>query len=125
MEKNSMNKLFLSFIFAVAGLTAGAQMKHQTETVQNSFVVLNPDVALNTVNLTASYTFVLPAGKASAKTCLQFVQPASSGYFEVKAPSNVLGFRDISHGQGLRRTMQCFIYSPSQFAWVPQEYLYY
>lgn len=119
-----MKKLVPLIILAVATLPAGAQTKHQTETVQNSFVALNPDAALNTVNLTASYTFVLPAGKPGATTCLQFVQPASGGYFEVKAPSNVLGFFEVSHGGATRHSMHCFIYSPSQSAWAPTANFY-
>lgn len=103
---------------ADSATTTGCGVGASTENaVTSTTTALNPNDPLNTVTLSAAYSFTLAAPtNPVAKTCLLFVQN-STGTWVVTPPSNVHNFMTVSTTASTK-SMQCLVYSPSLALWI-------
>lgn len=74
-----------------------------------------PDFGLNVTTLSQAESFSIAAPMSGfGRTCMEFIQSATSGPYTVTPPSNVLGFFTVGTLAG-KRNMQCFYYDGSNW----------
>lgn len=103
------------------GSVTGSNIRAGENGLTNANTALSATVALNTITLSANYTFTMAIGAPGQTACLQFIQNSTTA-FTVTPPSNIIGFFSSNAGAigttlGKHNT-QCYVYSPVDTSWV-------